>query len=307
MTFAGTQDGRATLGRRATPASPAPKGESVGAGPLSVTCTSVDRRLRGADRLARLTPAQARVGHLDHHAGRVLQQVHPERRLAGGAHEGGRRPLERRVEDDLGDDGRRRRTPDRTRRTPRRRCRTGSPRRSGSPGGRRRPRRRRRPRCPGTTPCRRTGRPTRASPFRRPRTPRGRSRPAGRPGCRAPSPRRPTTPRRCRARRSRGSRARPWRRPRWTRRRVALSVDGVEDDGSVGVPTPASGQHDGRGQRGSTDRAAAVRGRFLTARASQPPAPRPGVRHGGMYCFLRPRRTTSPHRLVVQDAALSRR
>ena len=40
MTFAGTQDGRATLGVGDASVSCA-EGESIGAGPLSVTCTKV--------------------------------------------------------------------------------------------------------------------------------------------------------------------------------------------------------------------------------------------------------------------------
>ena len=201
-------------------------------------------------------------------------------------------------------------------RTPRRRCRTGSPCRSGSPGGRRPPPPRPGRRCPATSPRRRSGRPSRASRFHRPRTRRGRNRRAGRGGCRSRSPGRRRMPPRCRARRPPG---RPARRAepsssvalvgdRVGRRRLARLGEGGGTRGA-GVrrrrpPQPAStrrAHEEGRQEEGDGARSGAHGQSFAASR------PRAGVRHGAMYCFFRPRRTTSPHRLVVQDAALSRR
>jgi hypothetical protein len=86
------------------------------------------------------------------------------------------------------------------------------------------------------------------------------------------------------------------------------SSDTVDDDEATSAAprSPQPARRTGP-TRSIGRRTTAARGRVLTGEVSQDPSPPPESATGGMYCFSRPRRTTSPHRLVVQDAALSRR
>ena len=150
--------------RRRARASPAARARASAPVRCSSTCSSVDRRLGGADRLAGLTGSASsptstttRAGFSSRYTRNGAGPVVPTKATVVPSYVASKTTS---VTTCVPGGGERVRTA----RTPRRRCRTGSPRRSASPGGPRRPRRPPALRCPASRPRRRSARPSRACP-----------------------------------------------------------------------------------------------------------------------------------------------